>query len=443
MGKKKVAVISLGCPKNWVDTEQMVGLLKATGEVEFVNNLKEADVILVNTCGFIEPAKEESIDEILTAIEEKKESPEKKVVVAGCLYQRYKEELVKELPEVDAFIGVNEILNSVEKIINRKVAVNKPYLLREILTPKHLAYLKISEGCSNGCTYCAIPLIRGPLRSRPVKELVEEAKRLAELGVKELYVIAQDTTAYLYEQGEREGIVKLLQELERIEGIEWIRLMYTYPSHITDSLIDFVASSEKVLKYFDVPLQHINDKVLSSMGRKYTRREAERLIEKLRKRIPGVALRTTFIVGFPTEGEREFEERHSFIKELQFDWAGFFKYSREEGTVAYKLGDLPESVKESRLSLLEESQFWIYERINQRLVGEELTLIVDSPSSELEGYCEARSYRNAYEIDGIVYLKGSFKPGELVKAKITGLASNVDLTAEPLEVKERKWSSSK
>jgi ribosomal protein S12 methylthiotransferase len=217
MGKKKIAVISLGCPKNWVDTEQMVGLLKATGEVEFVSNLKEADVILVNTCGFIEPAKEESIDEILTAIEEKKESPEKKVVVAGCLYQRYKEELVRELPEVDAFIGVNEILNSVEKIINRKVAVNKPYLLREVLTPKHLAYLKISEGCSNGCTYCAIPLIRGPLRSRPIKEVVEEAKRLAELGVKELYVIAQDTTAYLYEQGEKEGIVKLLQELEKIE----------------------------------------------------------------------------------------------------------------------------------------------------------------------------------------------------------------------------------
>jgi len=209
--------------------------------VDFVADLKEADVIIVNTCGFIQPAKEESIDEILTAIEEKKRSPEKKVVVAGCLYERYKEELRKELPEVDAFIGVNELLKSVERILNRKVAVRKPYLLREVLTPKHLAYLKISEGCSNACTYCAIPIIRGPLRSRPIGEVVEEARRLAELGVKELYVIAQDTTSYLYDEGEKNGLVKLLEELEKVEGIEWIRLMYTYPSHVTDELIDFMA----------------------------------------------------------------------------------------------------------------------------------------------------------------------------------------------------------
>jgi ribosomal protein S12 methylthiotransferase len=433
LARKKVAVISLGCPKNWVDTENMVGLLKATGEVDFVADLKEADVIIVNTCGFIQPAKEESIDEILTAIEEKKRSPEKKVVVAGCLYERYKEELKKELPEVDAFIGVNELLKSVEKILNRKVAVRKPYLLREVLTPKHLAYLKISEGCSNACTYCAIPIIRGPLRSRPVSEVVEEARRLAELGVKELYVIAQDTTAYLYDMGEKNGLVKLLEELERVEGIEWLRLMYTYPSHITDELIDFMASSEKLVKYIDVPLQHINDKVLASMGRKYTRKQAERLIEKLRAKVPGIAIRTTFIVGFPTEGEREFEELHSFIKEAEFDWAGFFKYSREEGTVAYKLGDLPEEVKKSRLNLLEETQFWIYEKKNRELIGKELTLIVDSPTSELPGHSEARSYRNAYEIDGIVYLKGHFQPGQMVRARVKELASNVDLIAEPVK----------
>ncbi len=432
MRKKRVAVISLGCPKNLVDTETMVGLLKATGDVVFVDNLKEADIILVNTCGFIQPAKEESIDEILTAIEEKKESPGKRVVVAGCLYQRYKEELKRELPEVDAFIGVNELLESVERILNRKVAVTKPYLLREILTPRHLAYLKISEGCSNACTYCAIPLIRGPLRSRPIEEVLDEAKRLADLGVKELYVIAQDTTAYLYDKGEKNGLVKLLKELEKVEGIEWIRLMYTYPSHITDDLIDFMASSEKLVKYIDVPLQHINDKVLSSMGRKYSKREAVEFIEKLRKRIPEVAIRTTFIVGFPTEGEREFEELHSFVKETEFDWAGFFKYSREEGTVAYKLGDLPEEVKRSRLELLEETQFWIYEKRHRELLGREFTLIVDSPTSELPGHCEARSYRNAYEIDGIVYLKGDFKPGQLVRAKVTGLASNVDLIGEPV-----------
>ncbi len=429
---KKVAVISLGCPKNLVDTEKMVGFLKATGDVIFVDNLKDADVIIVNTCGFIQPAKEESIDEILNAIEEKKENPEKKVVVAGCLYQRYKEELRKELPEVDVFIGVNEIEKSVKKILNQKIAVQKPYLLREILTPPHIAYLKISEGCSNACTYCAIPLIRGKLKSRPIEEAVEEAKRLADKGVKELYVIAQDTTAYLYDKGEREGLVKLLEKLEKIDGIEWIRLMYTYPSHISDSLIDFVANSEKVLKYFDVPLQHINNKVLASMGRKYTRKYAEELIDKLRKRIPGITLRTTFIIGFPAEGEREFEELHSFIKEVEFDWAGFFKYSREEGTAAYKLGDLPEEVKESRLNLIEETQYSIYEKKHLQLIGKKFSLIVDTRSEEMPGFVEARSYRNAYEIDGIVYLKGNFNPGEIVKAEITGLASNVDLIAEPI-----------
>jgi len=429
---KKVAVISLGCPKNLVDTELMVGLLKATGDVVFTDRLEDADVILVNTCGFIQPAKEESIDEILNAIEEKKSSPEKKVVVAGCLYQRYKEELRRELPEVDAFIGVNELIEGVERILNRKVAVKKPYLLREILTPKHLAYLKVAEGCSNSCTYCAIPIIRGALRSRPIEEVVEEAKRLASLGVRELYVIAQDTTAYLTDRGEENGLLKLLSELEKIEGIKWIRLMYTYPSHISDSLIDYIASSEKVVKYLDVPLQHINDKVLASMGRKYSRKFAETLVEKLRKRIPGIAIRTTFIVGFPTEGEAEFEELHSFIKEAELDWVGFFKYYREEGTAAYRLGDLPEELKESRLSLLEETQFWIYEKKHKELIGKEFDLIVDSVSSEMEGFVEARSYRNAYEIDGIVYLKGNFKPGEIVRARITDLASNVDLLAEPV-----------
>ena len=431
--KKRVAVISLGCPKNLVDTETMIGLLKATGDVVFVDNLQDADIILVNTCGFIQPAKEESIDEILNAVEEKKRSPEKKVVVAGCLYQRYKEELRKELPEVDAFIGVNEILESVEKILNRKASFTKPYLLREILTPKHIAYLKISEGCSNGCTYCAIPLIRGKLKSRPMDEVVEEAKKLADLGVKELYVIAQDTTSYLYDRGEEEGLLKLLQKLEKIRGIKWIRLMYTYPSHISNSLIDFISNSEKIIKYLDIPLQHVNDKVLSSMGRKYTRKQVENLIEKLRKRIPGIAIRTTFIVGFPTEGEEEFEELHSFIRDYELDWVGFFKYYREEGTIAYKMGDLPEEIKESRLSLLEETQFWIYEKKHRELVGKEFDLIVDRKSEEMPGFLEARSYRNAYEIDGIVYLKGNFKPSQIVRGKITELASNVDLIAEPLD----------
>lgn len=430
---KKVAVISLGCPKNLVDTEHMVGLLKATGDVLFVDNLEDADIIIVNTCGFITPAKEESIDEILTAIEEKKKDPEKKVVVAGCLYQRYRDELKKELPEVDVFIGVDELEKSVEKILDRQFQPEKPFLYRHILTPPHIAYLKIAEGCSNNCTYCAIPLIRGPYRSRPEEEIIEEAKHLAAQGVKELYVIAQDTTAYGMDRKEKNGLLRLLQKLETVEGIEWIRLMYTYPSHITDELIDYIADSKKVLHYLDVPFQHVTDKVLLSMGRKYFRRYVDELIDKIRNRIPDIALRSTFIVGFPSETEEDFEKLVEFLKEKKLDWVGFFKYSREEGTAAYNMGDLPEDVKDSRLNLLEEVQYSIFEENNRKFIGKEMRLIVDGPADDMEGYVEARGYRNAYEVDGIVYLKGNYAPGTFVDAKITGLASNVDLIAEPIE----------
>jgi len=429
---KKVAVVSLGCSKNLVDTEYMMGLLKASGDVVFVNSLKEADIILINTCGFIKPAKEESIEEILNAIDEKVENPEKKVIVSGCLYTRYKEELSRELPEVDTFIAVNEIEKCVEKILNRKLSIRKPYMLREILTPRHLAYLKISEGCSNNCTYCAIPIIRGNLKSRDMDELIDEAKILASKGVKELYLIAQDTTAYLHDKGYKNGLIELLEKLEQIDDIKWIRLMYTYPTHITDSLIDYMASSQKLLHYFDVPFQHISNKVLSSMGRNYTSKQAWELIEKIRKRLPDATLRTTFIIGFPTEGESEFKELCSFLKDAEFDWAGFFKYSREDGTAAYKLGNLPEKVKESRLNLIEEIQYSIYEKKHLQLIGKSFPLIVDTKSEEIPGFVEARSYRNAYEVDGIVYLKGDFNPGEIVESEITDLASNVDLIAEPI-----------
>jgi len=429
---KRIAVISLGCPKNLVDTERMVGMLRATGDVEFVRNPSDADVIIVNTCGFIKPAKEESIDEILAAVEEKEKDPKKRVVVAGCLYSRYREELRRELPEVDTFIGVDEIESCVERILKRKPKSGKTHLLRDILTPSHIAYLKVSEGCSNNCTYCAIPLIRGRLKSRTIEEVVEEARTLAERGVRELYVIAQDTTAYLHDRGVRDGTVRLLEELERIDGIEWIRLMYTYPSHITDSLIDFIAGSEKVLHYIDVPLQHISDRVLSSMGRRYGEKQARELVEKLRRKIPDIAIRTTFIVGFPSEEKEDFEKLCRFLEEAEFDWAGFFRYSREEGTAAFRLGDLPEELKEERLEFAESIQHSIHERRNERLIGRELELIVDVKSEDMKGYCEARSYRSAYEVDGIVYLRGDFKPGEIVRAEVKGLASSVDLIAEPV-----------
>ncbi|SNR81576.1 30S ribosomal protein S12 methylthiotransferase RimO [Desulfurobacterium atlanticum] len=432
MEKKKIAVISLGCPKNHVDTELMVGFLKATGDVIFVDRVEDADIVIVNTCGFIRSAKEESIDEILTAVEEKKRNPEKKVVVAGCLYQRYREELKKELPEVDVFIGVDELEKSVEKILNKRFQPDKPFLYREILTLPHFAYLKISEGCSNNCSYCAIPIIRGPLRSRPADEIVEEAKLLAKKGIKELYVVAQDTTAYGFDRGEKDALVRLLKRLEKVKGIEWIRLMYTYPTHVSKDLIGLIAESEKIVNYIDVPFQHVSDKVLMSMGRKYSYSYIDELIDKLREKIPDVAIRSSFIVGFPTETEKDFEQLISFLKRKKLDWAGFFKYSREEGTSAYNLGDLPEDVKDSRLNFIEDVQYAIFEENSQKLVGKEFTLLVDAISQDMKGYVEARSYRSAYEIDGIVYLKGNFKPGEFVRGKIVGLASNVDLLAEPV-----------
>lgn len=428
---KKIAVISLGCPKNLVDTENMLGILESTGKVKFTKDLRAADIILVNTCGFIEPAKKESIDEILNVIEEKKRNPNKRIVVAGCLYQRYKEEIKKGFPEVDNFIGTDEVEKVAEKLLNQKVAAFKPYLLRHVLTPPHIAYLKISEGCSNGCSFCAIPIIRGRLKSRPMDEIVDEAENLAMKGVKELYIIAEDTTAYMYDRRKKNVLVKLLRKLERIEGIKWIRLMYAYPSHVTDELIDFMAESKKMVHYIDVPFQHISDKVLLSMGRRYNRNFIEDLIKKLRKKIPDIAIRSTFIVGFPTEGEREFEELLSFVKTAKLDWVGFFKYSLEEGTRAYSLGDLvPDEVKSSRISLIEDVQYSISEEINEKLIGKKLKLIVDGKAEDMPGYVEARSYRNAHEIDGIVYLRGNYKSGSFVDARITGLASSVDLIAE-------------
>ncbi len=432
MSKKKIAVISLGCPKNHVDTELMTGFLKAAGDVVFVNNLEDADILIVNTCGFINPAKEESIEEILNAVEEKKKNPGKKVVVAGCLYQRYKEELKKELPEVDVFIGVEELEKSVEKILDKQFQPEKPFLYREILTLPHFSYLKISEGCSNNCSYCAIPIIRGSLKSRSEDEIVEEAKLLADKGVKELYVIAQDTTAYGMDRGEKNALVDLLNKLERIKSIEWIRLMYTYPSHITEELIDTIAGSEKIVNYLDVPFQHVSDKILLSMGRKYSYSFIEELIDRLRDRIPEIAIRSSFIVGYPTETENDFEQLVAFLKSKKLDWAGFFKYSREEGTTAYNLGDLPEPLKESRLNFIEDIQYSIFQEKSGKLVGKEFPLLIDEKSKDMKGYMEARSYRSAYEIDGIVYLKGEFTPGKFVKAKITGLANDVDLVAEPV-----------
>ena len=429
----KLWVLSLGCPKNWTDTEEIVGTLeKYDKNFELTEDPKKADILLINTCAFIQPAVEESIDEILEAIEIKTKFPEKKIIVAGCLYQRYGKELVKELPEIDKFVGINELEQVIQYLLGVKVSRKTMQKLRKILTPPHIAYLKIAEGCSNWCSYCTIPLIRGNLKSREISDLVQEVEILAEKGVKELYIVAQDITSYGKDFGMEQGLLDLLRKIEKVKGIKWIRLMYAYPSGVSDELVELIANSEKIVKYIDIPFQHVNDKVLKTMERRYTRKFIENLIEKLRKKIPEITIRTTFIVGFPTEGRKEFKELCKFLKDFELDWVGFFKFYREEGTKAYSLGDISEEEKNERLQEVQEIQEKIYEKKQKNLIGKEFTLLVDKKSGELPGYVEARSYKSAYEIDGVVFLKGDFPSGTFLKARLKEPITPTDFIGEML-----------
>ncbi len=429
----KIFVESLGCPKNLVDTQRMINLLKGSDEnLIITDDIASSDTILINTCGFIEPAKKESIEEILLAIEEKKRDPNKKIVVAGCLYQRYKNALAKELPEVDYFIGVNE-LDKITEIAGKKGLI-KECTDSVSLTPKHIGYLKISEGCSNNCTFCTIPAIRGQLRSFNPESVIKKAEIMAERGVKELYIIAQDTTAYMYEKGKRNELVNLLEKIEEIKGIEWIRLMYTYPAYITDELINFIAGSKKTVHYIDMPLQHINNGVLNAMGRQYRRKDVEQLIEKLRNKIPDIALRTTFIVGFPNETEKAFNELCDFIEQAQFDWAGFFKFYSEEGTMAHRFQDLDETVKIDRVNIAEKLQNSVYESTHSKMIGEKITVITDEHDDNYREYTPSRSYRSAFEIDGIIFIKDkNIRTGMFKNVQIVEKLNEVDFLAKVVE----------
>ncbi len=425
----KIFINSLGCPKNTVDTELMIGYLKSFNDITTVKHMENAEIILINTCGFITPAKEESIDAIMEAIEAKKENPNIKIVVAGCLYERYKLELQRELPEVDHFIGVYELKNITKVLLHKEFNHQKPYLLREIITPKHIGYLKIAEGCSNGCSFCAIPLIKGGFKSRNEDEIIEEAKNLTEKGVKELYIIAQDTTAYMFDKGIKNALLELLLQLEDIDNLKWIRLMYTYPSNITDELIEFISSSKKTLNYIDVPLQHISNNVLKSMNRQYTEKNAIELINKLKE--SNITIRSTFIVGYPNETEEDFQKLCNFIETYELDWVGFFKYYHEENTQAFKLEDLDDDTKTERLNIIENIQREIYEKKHSRFIGKEFEVIIDKLSDELPQYFETRMKRSAYEIDGIVFLEQNkkIKPGDIVKIKIDNMINNTDFVA--------------
>jgi ribosomal protein S12 methylthiotransferase len=400
--KQKIGIITMGCSKNAVDSERLMAQLKIN-DFEIVEDPNEADSLIINTCGFINPAKEESINTILEATALKKENKVKKVYVAGCLSERYEIELKKDIPEVDKYFGTEDYKGIVEELGGRL----KTELLgeRELTSPKHYAYIKISEGCDNPCSFCAIPLIRGGYRSKSIDELVTETKSLSAKGVKELIIIGQDTTEYGIDLYGKRNLGELLDKLSEVEGIEWIRILYTYPSHFPIDAIETIADNPKVLNYVDMPLQHISDNVLKGMRRGITKRRTIELIETLRERIPNLTLRTTFILGFPNETEKDFAELCEFIEETKFDRVGVFNYSQEEDTSGYNLGDpISDEIKTERNNRLMEIQKEISSEINSKFVGKRLNIIVDRIEGE---YFIARSERDAPEVDGEVLINKS------------------------------------
>jgi ribosomal protein S12 methylthiotransferase len=400
--KSKINVVTLGCPKNLVDSEYLLGQLKQSN-VRLVANTEDADTVIINTCGFIKDAKQESLDAIMEAVGKKNRGELKKIVVMGCLSERFKKELAVEIPEVDSFFGTNQLRD-----VLKDLGVNyKSELLGErfLTTPTHFAYLKISEGCDNPCSFCAIPLMRGKHRSKPIDEVVHEARLLSEKGVKELIVIAQDSTYYgldLY--GERQ-LAKLLGELNGIDGIEWIRLMYAYPAKFPLDVIEAFQKFPKLCRYIDIPIQHYSDSVLKSMRRGITQRSTRDLLLRLKNEIPGVALRTTLIVGYPNETEDDFKTLCDFVKEMQFHRLGVFTYSQEEGTASFELGDLiSEDVKKERQAVIMQIQKDISQYHNESLIGKTMKVLIDSQDGE---FSMGRTEWDAPEIDQEVFVRSS------------------------------------
>lgn len=441
MATKKIGIVSLGCAKNLVDSEIMLGLLRDAG-CEITSDPEDADAIIINTCAFIGPAKEESIDTILDMAQYKETGNCKALIVTGCLSERYSEELLQELPEVDAVVGTGDFDRIVD-IVNRttggerlrevthKTISYDRDLPRVVSTGNHSAYIKIAEGCDHTCAFCVIPSLRGPYRSRSMESIIEEAKRLAKQGTKEIVLIAQDTSAYGLDLYRAAMLPELLRKLCRIEGIEWIRVLYTYPSNFTDELIDVIASEPKVCKYVDLPLQHSHDAVLQRMKRPGSRKKMLELIEKLRGRVPGVALRSSFIVGFPGETEEEFTDLAHFLEEVQFDHVGVFTFSQEEGTSAFSLPEqIDEETKLSRRQRLMELQQSISLKKNRARIGEVHRVLVQGVSEESDLVVEARGEWQAPDVDGVVYIgDASLKPGSMVKVRIQQ-AFEYDLVGE-------------
>lgn len=430
----KIGMVSLGCPKNLVDSEVMLGIIRDKS-MTVTNDPSEADMIIVNTCGFIESAKEESINTILQMAEYKTAGSCQYLLMTGCLGQRYADDLFDEMQEVDAIVGTDAFTDIgwvIDQVIAgkrvkhlEKLAVpkseNAELLPRMLTTPDYMAYLKIAEGCDNCCSYCCIPQIRGPYTSKPYDEVMAEARALAAGGVKELIVVAQDTTRYGEDLYGKLMLPQLLRDLNELDGIQWIRVMYLYPNNFNDELIEAFATLDKVCKYIDIPLQHASDRLLQSMNRYDTKAEVEALLSRLRQRIPGITIRTTFIVGFPGETDEDFEELQDFVETQRFENAGVFQYSQEEGTVAGAMpNQIAPEVKENRYHALMALQAGISEELHLEREGEVLDVIVEGFDEENPELAFGRSYHEAPGIDGNIFIEGAgnLEIGQMVKVRI-------------------------
>ena len=430
----KIGFVSLGCSKNLVDTEKTIGIFKAN-DYQIVNNPEEADVIVINTCGFIESAKEEAINTILEMAEYKK-SKCKYLIVMGCLVERYKDELIKAIPEVDLFIKYSEyntLWEQIENLLKDNKNINKykdfdKVKERVVSTGENFAYLKIADGCSNRCTYCAIPYIRGPQVSRKIEDIVEEANKLVKEGYKELILIAQDTTKYGTDLYGKPKLVELLNEICKIKELKWVRFLYAYPETITDELIKTVRDNDKICNYFDIPIQHISDSVLKRMNRQSNGTSIRKLIKKLRKEIPDVVIRTTVMVGFPGETKEDFEELYNFLKEAKFDKLGCFAYSKEDGTPAYRIKEqIHPMTKKSRYNKIMSLQQEISKENLEKQIGRKIEILIEGKSFDGKTYI-GRSYMDVPEIDGIVYLNTdkNLQLGEFTDGMVIDI-SNYDL----------------
>ena len=465
----KIGMVSLGCPKNLVDSEVMLGLAQRAGH-QLTRDAADADVLIVNTCAFIDKAKKESIDTILEMAEHKKNGRCARLVVTGCMAERYRDELRELIPEIDAVLGTGEVPDIVNALapgarlqapgllqvlrsdgepIRAEAGRRTPeadnaalpnYIYdadtpRLLATPRHYAYVKIAEGCDYKCAFCIIPTLRGHYRSRPEDSIIQEAEALAARGVKELLLISQDSTFYGVDRGERHALARLLRRLNAVSGLEWVRLLYLYPTTITDEVLDAIAESEKVCRYIDLPLQHASDPVLQRMKRPGTRGSYERLLDRIRTRIPDVTLRTTFIVGFPGESDHDFETLLSFVRAVRFDHVGVFTYSHEDGTSAYAMSDdVSAKVKQRRQRALMAAQEQIVTRAQKRRTGERVRVLVDGPAAEHELVLRARTAGQAPDIDPLVYLTecdpSQLTAGQFIDVEIAG-SHGYDLLARP------------